>query len=151
LGEGVFGSGLSMSDLSILPVLDGDVWFKHRKTSSHLFNLNIFKHGVLDTFNHHGEEMVTKIAQFEGKPFDIQDVFFRFTLDSIGQVVDIIASSKTHRSPLEPVFLLKNRKGTHPLGFRRSYFRVPFAEAFDHLQYAVNEVISLLALPLLES
>jgi hypothetical protein len=31
------------------PIIDGESWHKHRKTSSQLFNLNVFKNGVLDT------------------------------------------------------------------------------------------------------
>lgn len=108
LGEGIFRT-------------DGDVWFKHRKTSSHLFNLNIFKHSVLDTFNEHGEEMVAKIATFNGKPFDIQDIFFRFTLDSIGQIAFGTSFSSQKKD------------------------KIPFAEAFDYLQYVTNLVSSKLS------
>jgi hypothetical protein len=52
LGEGVFSSGKSLLAIGRSlesQAIDGEPWYKHRKTSSHLFNLNVFKNGVLDT------------------------------------------------------------------------------------------------------
>ena len=59
LGNGIFNA-------------DGAVWYKHRKTSAHLFKLNTFKHEMIDTFDIHCNELVQVIKTKNGKPFDIQ-------------------------------------------------------------------------------
>lgn len=71
LGDGIFNT-------------DGEKWYNHRKTSSHLFNLNKFKTGVLDTFNEHADTLVKILSA--SKAVDIQALMFKFTLDSIGRI-----------------------------------------------------------------
>lgn len=73
LGNGIFNT-------------DGDVWYKHRKTSSHLFNLGKFKSGVQDTFNSNADKLITILKKSNGAPIDIQGLMFKFTLDSIGYI-----------------------------------------------------------------
>ena len=109
LGNGIFSA-------------DGDLWYKHRKTSSHLFNLNKFRNEMSHTFNDHCNSLIkciqTKSKVVKGKgfssSFDIQDLLFKFTLDSIGK----IAFGKTIGA------LQKDR--------------VLFAESFDFCQYQAN-------------
>lgn len=71
LGDGIFNT-------------DGERWYNHRKTSSHLFNLNKFKTGVLDTFNEHADKLIGILSR--SRVVDIQDLMFKFTLDSIGRI-----------------------------------------------------------------
>ena len=71
LGDGIFNT-------------DGDKWYNHRKTSSHLFNLNKFKTGVLDTFNIHADLLLRILRS--NSAVDIQALMFKFTLDSIGKI-----------------------------------------------------------------
>lgn len=59
LGSGIFNA-------------DGPTWYKHRKTSAHLFKLNTFKHEMVDTFDAHCTELVDAIKGKGGKAFDIQ-------------------------------------------------------------------------------
>jgi cytochrome P450 len=60
--------------------------YKHRKTSSHLFNLGKFKSGVQDTFNTNGDKLIRILRESKGKPIDIAGLMFKFTLDSIGNI-----------------------------------------------------------------
>lgn len=104
LGDGIFNT-------------DGDLWYKHRKTSAHLFNLNKFKTTVLDTFNDHMDTLCAIIANNAEKnvAFDIQQLMLKFTLDSIGYIAfgqDIGALKQD---------------------------RVMFAEAFDYCQESINQ------------
>jgi hypothetical protein len=108
LGNGIFSA-------------DGDLWYKHRKTSSHLFNLNKFRTEMSTTFNEHCTSLIKCIQSKskggknnKGNPFDLQDLFLKFTLDSIGQ----IAFGKTIGA------LQKDR--------------VLFAESFDFCQFQAN-------------
>lgn len=94
--------------------VDGDVWYKHRKTSSHLFNLGKFKSGVQDTFNNNADKLMRILKNSAGKSIDIQSLMFKFTLDSIGFIAfgsDIGALEKE---------------------------RVQFADDFDYCQECIN-------------
>lgn len=107
LGDGIFNT-------------DGDLWYKHRKTSAHLFNLNKFRTTVLDTFNRHCDTLVGIIGETcDSKPnepvLDVAALMFKFTLDSIG----FIAFGK------EIGALQKNK--------------VDFADCFDHCQQSIND------------
>eukprot|EP00661_Eupelagonemidae_sp_cell13_P006113 gene6113-2457_t len=109
LGNGIFSA-------------DGDLWYKHRKTSSHLFNLNKFRTEMSTTFNEHSTTLIKCIqsrskgngSNKNSKSFDLQDLLLKFTLDSIGK----IAFGKT-------------------LG-ALSKDRVLFAESFDFCQFQAN-------------
>lgn len=109
LGNGIFSA-------------DGDLWYKHRKTSSHLFNLNKFRTEMSHTFNEHCTTLIKCIIDKskagssikEVAAFDLQDLFLKFTLDSIGK----IAFGKTVGA------LQKDR--------------VLFAESFDFCQFQAN-------------
>lgn len=95
---------------------DGDLWYRHRKTSSHLFNMSKFRTEMMDTFNHHCSiliRVINKKRKATGS-FDIQDLFQKFTLDSIGN----IAFGKSIGA------LQKDR--------------VMFAESFDFCQFQAN-------------
>jgi hypothetical protein len=109
LGNGIFNA-------------DGDLWYKHRKTSSHLFNLNKFRNEMSHTFNQHCTTLIkcihnkskgNKSKSFLSS-FDLQDLFSKFTLDSIGK----IAFGKT-------IGALEKE-------------RVLFAESFDFCQFQAN-------------
>jgi cytochrome P450 len=100
LGDGIFNT-------------DGKEWYNHRKTSSHLFNLNKFKTGVLDTFNTHADSLLGVLHA--GPKTDIQSLMFKFTLDSIG----VIAFGVN-------------------IGALGSDDKVQFAEDFDYCQESVN-------------
>lgn len=103
LGHGIFSA-------------DGDLWYKHRKTSSHLFNLNKFRNEMSQTFNKHCTTLIQVMTKKSkgNRSFDIQDLFAKFTLDSIGK----IAFGKTLGA------LEKDR--------------VLFAESFDYCQFQAN-------------
>ncbi len=75
LGDGIFNT-------------DGKVWYNHRKVSSLLFNTRKFKTTILDTYKEHSETLLSIIHKFakQKAKFDIQDLMFKFTLDSIGQI-----------------------------------------------------------------
>lgn len=109
LGNGIFN-------------VDGDSWYKHRKTSSHLFNMNKFRNEMSHVFNQHCTILMkcihkkTKVTADKGfsTSFDLQDLFLKFTLDSIGK----IAFGKT-------IGALEKE-------------RVLFAESFDFCQFQAN-------------
>lgn len=101
LGSGIFNT-------------DGDIWYKHRKTSSHLFNLGKFKSGVQETFNNNCDKLSKILNKSGGSAIDIQSLMFKFTLDSIGYIAfgsDIGALDKE---------------------------RVQFADDFDFCQESIN-------------
>lgn len=101
---------------------DGDLWYKHRKTSSHLFNMNKFRNEMSHVFNEHCTILMQCIyKKSNGKTnsgssssFDMQDLFQKFTIDSIGK----IAFGKT-------IGALEQE-------------RVLFAESFDFCQFQAN-------------
>lgn len=91
LGQGIFN-------------VDGDAWKLQRKTASHLFNTNTLKNWMLDVFISNGNQLIDLMANkdshcwVDGK-VDLQDMFQRFTLDSIAEIgfgcgVDAINSQK---------------------------------------------------------
>ncbi|CAE7452525.1 CYP704B1 [Symbiodinium microadriaticum] len=102
LGNGIFNA-------------DGPVWHKHRKTSAHLFKLNTFKHEMIDAFDAHCNELVQVIKMKDGKPFDIQDLFMKFTLESIGMIAFGVKLGALQKD------------------------RVDFADCFDYCQAMTNE------------
>lgn len=75
LGEGIFA-------------VDGELWKTQRKVASLLFTGRIFRDVMQPVFHHHLEtfhEVIKKTIE-EGKPVNTQDMFYRFTLDSIGEI-----------------------------------------------------------------
>lgn len=100
LGDGIFNS-------------NGHQWKHQRQTASHLFKTRLMR-SMIDVFVEHGQKVLDKLdALSPTDAIDIQDIFFRFTLDSIGQ----IAFGKNIDSLHKPV---------------------RFAKAFDFAQHAVN-------------
>ena len=104
LGDGIFN-------------VDGKLWYLHRKLSSRMFSTGNFRDNMLKVFLRHGETVVGTLdgAAASGAPLDLQDLFLRFTLDSIGDIAfgeDV--GSLTQRD-------------------------VPFATAFDFCQHVTNE------------
>jgi len=58
----------------------------HRKLYSNLFNANKFRDIIRVVFEREIEKVLKildKLAE-SGRPFDLHDLFFRFTLDSFG-------------------------------------------------------------------
>eukprot|EP01088_Endostelium_zonatum_P001803 TRINITY_DN1215_c0_g2_i1.p1 TRINITY_DN1215_c0_g2~~TRINITY_DN1215_c0_g2_i1.p1 ORF type:complete len:497 (+),score=75.59 TRINITY_DN1215_c0_g2_i1:188-1492(+) len=72
LGEGIF-------------TVDGERWKKQRKTASHLFKVKELKL-MADVFVEHGNELVQILKNNQDQLVDLQDLFSRLTLDSIGQI-----------------------------------------------------------------
>jgi cytochrome P450 len=73
LGDGIFS-------------VDGHSWAKQRKTASHLFSVRSFRDEMSIVFRTHGREVLKKLAAAadSGAIIDAQDLFFRYTFDSIG-------------------------------------------------------------------
>mmetsp|Transcript_17138 Transcript_17138/g.48272 ORF Transcript_17138/g.48272 Transcript_17138/m.48272 type:complete len:593 (+) Transcript_17138:352-2130(+) len=72
LGEGIFN-------------VDGDKWLAQRKKASKQFSVKRFRDFMVEVFSRGSEKVLLKISEAsckESKPFDMQDLFFRFTLDS---------------------------------------------------------------------
>jgi len=70
LGDGIFNS-------------DGETWRSQRKITSNLFNVKNFKEGMLHVFVDHSEKVLDIISRSPHN-VDASDLFYRFTLDSIG-------------------------------------------------------------------
>lgn len=76
LGQGIFNA-------------DGTLWKTQRQVASHMFKASIMKGVMMETFEHHGKLVLKKLESFcdsPGRYVDVQDLFFRFTLDSIGVI-----------------------------------------------------------------
>ena len=66
--------------------VDGDKWYSQRKITSTLFNVRNFETNMTDVFQTHGRELVSILDASLGTPIDAQNIFHRFTLDSIGDI-----------------------------------------------------------------
>ncbi|KAF9582318.1 hypothetical protein BGW38_000355 [Lunasporangiospora selenospora] len=76
LGEGIFG-------------VDGEHWKWQRKLASHIFNVNSFRTYTSSVFcgeTQLVEAYFNKIADNPDKVVNLQDIFYKYTLDSFGQV-----------------------------------------------------------------
>jgi len=98
LGDGIFNA-------------DGQQWKEHRKTASHEFTVVKFREYYSDVFNRHASRVLEWLDSKPGQDIDVQDLFQKYTLDSIGEI----------------------GFGTH-LGCLDSEGPVPFATAFDAAQ-----------------
>lgn len=74
LGDGIFN-------------VDGQKWKMQRRRSSHMFSVNSFKNHMLECFVKHGEVLLSVLKDVpEGGVIDMNSVFMRYTLDSIGEI-----------------------------------------------------------------
>ena len=112
LGQGVFITNHAW-------VADGGaIWHQQRKLTSRIFTANNFRSHFMQCFLSHGQELQALLASKvdEPKGLDMQDLFFRFTLDCFGQI----------------------GFGTS-LGCLEGKKVSPFAQAFDRAQVLVRE------------
>lgn len=84
-------AGLYFQDIfrSLLGVgifnVDHDAWRSQRKVASHMFSSRKLNDYMLSTFKDHSKSVIAildKLAD-SGKSIDLQDLFSRYTLDSI--------------------------------------------------------------------
>lgn len=75
LGHGIFNS-------------DGSVWQRQRKIASHMFTARNLKEDMSAVFLKNAELMCKRIRRHaqQSRQFDIQDLFFSFTLDSFAEI-----------------------------------------------------------------
>lgn len=82
LGSGIFGVNHAWAEDK------GETWRIQRKTTSRIFTGNNFRSHFMHCFVEHGikvQELLVQLAQ-TGESFDAQSMFFRYTLDCIGQL-----------------------------------------------------------------
>ena len=67
---------------------NGENWRLQRKTASKIFSRKAFATFMSDVFVHHGHTVLDILgnAADTKKQLDIQELFYKFTLDSIGQI-----------------------------------------------------------------
>ncbi|KAJ3320035.1 hypothetical protein HDU76_000402 [Blyttiomyces sp. JEL0837] len=75
LGDGIFNA-------------DGENWWKQRKIASHIFSVKNFKSFVSVVFKDEMKTFTTRLEQLAQSqtPFDLQDLFFRFTLNGFCKI-----------------------------------------------------------------
>jgi cytochrome P450 len=74
LGDGIFNA-------------DGDLWHMQRKRSSHMFSVNSFKSHMFESFLKHGHVFLSLLSDApHGGVVNLNDLFMRYTLDSIGEI-----------------------------------------------------------------
>jgi cytochrome P450 len=75
LGQGIFNS-------------DGSMWQKQRKVASHLFTARNLREDMSAVFLRNSKTLLAHVRRHaqEQRPFDIQDLYFRFTLDSFAEI-----------------------------------------------------------------
>jgi cytochrome P450 len=76
LGHGIFNS-------------DGMKWKTARKTASQIFTLHALRDDMTVVFREHGVKLLSKLEEVSNradKHCDMQDLFFKFTLDSISKI-----------------------------------------------------------------
>ncbi|GES82515.1 cytochrome P450 [Rhizophagus clarus] len=91
LGDGIFNAS-------------GDNWRMQRKLFSHLFNVKNFREIICVVFEEETKKVLAildKLAE-SGEPCDLQDLFYRFTLDSFGKITFGL-DFKCLTNPDEPV------------------------------------------------
>ncbi|ORZ30371.1 cytochrome P450 [Catenaria anguillulae PL171] len=105
LGNGIFNS-------------DGEHWRKQRKTAANIFTIAQFRDNYLAVFQAKCTLLVARLheAAQNGKVVDLNDLFYRFTLDSFMEI----------------------GFGMTDLGALTSDEPVPFAVAFDEVQRILN-------------
>lgn len=72
LGDGIFNT-------------NGSNWKQQRQTASHLFKVRELR-SMVPIFVQHGQEVVEILKANEGQVVDVQELFCRATLDSIGEI-----------------------------------------------------------------
>ncbi|BBM97362.1 protein MpCYP704-like1 [Marchantia polymorpha subsp. ruderalis] len=75
LGDGIFNT-------------DGEMWRTQRKTAAAEFSLKALRDFSADSFKEYACQLANVTAQlaFEGRSYDMQDLYMRMTLDSIGKI-----------------------------------------------------------------
>jgi cytochrome P450 len=75
LGQGIFN-------------VDGDIWQRQRRIGSHGFNTNQLNNNALKCFKECSDKLIKKINYYADNDiaFDIKDLFFRTTMDSICKI-----------------------------------------------------------------
>ncbi|BGP01480.1 putative cytochrome P450 monooxygenase [Rhodotorula toruloides ATCC 204091] len=106
LGDGIF-------------CVDGHSWQLQRKTTAKIFTANNFKGVITQSLENQMAKLIAIIGRHadRGEEFDLQDLFFRFTLNSFAEMAfgkDIGALNTESDEP------------------------VPFAKAFDYGQVVMN-------------
>ena len=65
---------------------DGDHWKLQRKLAAHEFSVRSLRDFMTTTFRAHVGKLCEIVDAHAGAPFDVQQLFARYTLDSIGQI-----------------------------------------------------------------
>lgn len=75
LGDGIFNA-------------DGAHWRQQRKTASHIFKRAELRGFMTEVFVEHARTLLARLDTYaqSGAEFDLQDLFYRYTLDSIGRI-----------------------------------------------------------------
>jgi cytochrome P450 len=68
--------------------VDGDAWKFHRKIASHVFTSRNIKNDMTSVFVKNARLVVDKLNEHAdtGKQFDMQDLYFRYTLESFAEI-----------------------------------------------------------------
>ncbi|KUF96010.1 Pectinesterase [Phytophthora nicotianae] len=76
----IFGKGMIIAD--------GDQWYYHRKTASHLFSMQMMKEAMESTVHEKLEVFldVLDIYHKRGKPFSLKEELLHFTMDVISKI-----------------------------------------------------------------
>ncbi|KAG0365346.1 cytochrome P450 [Gamsiella multidivaricata] len=106
VGEGIFGA-------------DGQHWKWQRKLASHIFNVKAFRSYTSSVFVQEARLVIDylSIKADQGAVVDLQELFYKYTLDSFGEIA------------FGQSFGCLNKPGEE----------VPFAAAFDRLNHACSE------------
>ncbi|CAG8561406.1 4604_t:CDS:2 [Funneliformis mosseae] len=91
LGDGIFNT-------------NGNAWKMQRKLSTHLFNGRKFREIISVVFKEETEKVLNTLDKLAktGDTFDLQDLFFKFTMDAFGKVTFGL-DLKCLENPKEPV------------------------------------------------
>ena len=75
LGDGIFN-------------VDGSKWYSHRKIASNIFKRVELEGFMTKVFVEHGRVLCSMLDRYasSGEEFDLQDLFYRYTLDTIAQI-----------------------------------------------------------------
>jgi cytochrome P450 len=109
LGDGIFNT-------------NGPRWKRQRKTGVKMFTRRAFGTFIADVFLKHSQTLWTRLKATNGAEIDIQDLYYKFTLDSIGQIAFGVELGCLEQNV------------------------VPFADAFDSVQ---NRVVDRMMNPLM--
>jgi len=139
--ESLLGKGIFAIDHGPESADEGKAWLQQRKTASRIFTRNAFRNYMFQVFSKHAAivgDVIDKQLETSGRVVEMQNLMFKYTLDSIGQIgFGVELHTLTQESPFQKAFdesqkLIIRR-------FLRPFWRIP---VIGRLMYSEERLLS---------